>query len=213
MESFSIVPHLKGSNYRLTASPCGRLSLPSESLSVSPTPGKSIEPSLLQGLVWLYSSLAELAGSPVFTQNLLTTCRRCSDPGGITATSPCIGNRNAASPLEGPGVGCPTHPIDFGAASSFHFRCGLLPFPVYASQCLFPSCRDGPHTAQNFGSRLLAKLCRGDYLKPPDFVRLTAHPHSSVREPLDSYGSCQSSSGDFSVPAYLARKSSSQFPG
>jgi hypothetical protein len=25
------------------------------------------------------------------------------------------------------------------------------------------------------GSRLLAKLCRGDYLKSPDFVRLTAH--------------------------------------
>ena len=31
------------------------------------------------------------------------------------------------------------------------------------------------------GSRLLAKLCRGDYLKSPDFVRLTAHPHGTER--------------------------------
>ena len=68
------------------------------------------------------------------------------DPGGITATLPISVTVILPSPLRDR-VGCHT-PFDFGATYPFTFVTAYC-LPVYASQCLFPSCIDGPPTAQN----------------------------------------------------------------
>jgi len=68
------------------------------------------------------------------------------DPGGIIATLPISVTLILPSPLRDR-VGCHT-PCDFGATYPFTFVTAYC-LPVYASQCLFPSCIDSPPTAQN----------------------------------------------------------------
>src|SRR5512139_2203617 len=68
------------------------------------------------------------------------------DPGGTTATLPISVTVILPSPLRDR-VGCHT-PFDFGATYPFTSVTAYC-LPVYASQCLFPSCRDGPPTEQN----------------------------------------------------------------
>lgn len=68
------------------------------------------------------------------------------DPGGITATLPLSVTVILPSPQRDR-VGCHA-PFDFGATYPFTFVTAYC-LPVYASQCLFPSCRDGPPTVQN----------------------------------------------------------------
>ena len=68
------------------------------------------------------------------------------DPGGITAPLPISVTVILPSPLRDR-VGCHT-PFDFGATYPFTLVTAYC-LPVYASQCLFPSCRDGPPTVQN----------------------------------------------------------------
>jgi len=68
------------------------------------------------------------------------------DPGGITAALPISATAILPSPLRDR-VGCHT-PFDFGATYPFTFVTAYC-LPVYASQCLFPSCMDGPPTVQN----------------------------------------------------------------
>ncbi len=68
------------------------------------------------------------------------------DPGGITAPLPLSVTVILPSPLRDR-VGCHT-PFDFGATYPFTFVTAYC-LPVYASQCLFPSYRDGPPTVQN----------------------------------------------------------------
>ena len=67
------------------------------------------------------------------------------DPGGITAPLPLSVTVLLPSPLRDR-VGYHT-PFDFGATYPFTFVTAYC-LPVYASQCLFPSCRDGPPTEE-----------------------------------------------------------------
>jgi hypothetical protein len=68
---------------------------------------------------------------------------------------------------------------------SVHLRFGLR------SPCLRFAVGVTTHHAR-LGTRLLAKLCHGNHLRLLNIMRFPRrNPHRSVREPLDSYGSCQ----------------------
>src|SRR5262250_3082659 len=117
----------------LAASPCGRLSRPRSTISQSDC-RRAFGPFSPFRLGGSYKLSLEPDGSPLFTRNLWTACRRY-EPGSIPRRSPwhvvkfCLppsGIRSATSTT-----------IDFGANCPFTFVPAYC-LPVYASQSPLP---------------------------------------------------------------------------
>ena len=108
------------------------------------------------------------------------------DPGGIIATLPISVTVILPSPLRDR-VGCHT-PIDFGATYPFTFVTAYC-LPVYASQCLFPSCIDSPPTAQNSVPGCWLNFARVTISSHQTLCASRRTPHRSGRDSLPSSGS------------------------
>ncbi len=118
-------------------------------------------------LAKLYGILADAAGSPTFTHNLLLTCYR------FKPRRPFLCSLKRKVPAAFP---MPT----YGSAISYDRNFGTNPFtllwpvnsPVYASQHLF--CISASACCARLGSRLRVKLYRGGHFSPLNCARLAA---------------------------------------
>ena len=148
------------------ASPCNWLSQSPSTISWSDSQ-RHIQLAHFVRLAKLYGILADAAGSPAFTHNLLLTCYR------FKPRRPFLRSLKRKVPAA--------FPIDtYGSAISYNRNFGANPFtllwpvnsPVYASQHLF--CISASACCARLGSRLLVKLCRDGHFSPLNCARLAA---------------------------------------
>ncbi len=170
---------LRTSPSALAASPCGRLSRPRSTISQSDF-RQAIGSSSRITLVGPYKYLLSLTDLPCSHETLRLHAGG-TNPGSTPGHSPISRPGILPSPLRDK-VGYFNHDR-FRGYHSVHFRSGLQP------PCLrFAVTVTGHHA--RLGTRLLARLCRGGHLRPPNFMRFPRrNALRTVREPLSSYGS------------------------
>ena len=140
-------------------------------LSASPTPGEASSHPCFKGL-FDSTAHADFTGPPAFTQNHLATCCRSRTP-----EAPAMPRRNdianSAFPFERQG-----RPPQDRSISGLLLSLALR--PATSLFTLQDSCSRSPTSGRSacpakLGSRLLARLYRGDHSRSLGLVRLAAH--------------------------------------